>query len=892
MPPSADAPFALSVDSGGSDLPVSGPSPRLSWKPSIAADEYELEATIDGVAQPPARSNSHRFFGWPWHALRSRQRVEWRVRVVHGVWSRWHQFEIGLLDDDWSSQWISPVEGASSTPGTRPAHALRTTFTFHSDLRRARLYSTALGLYEAFINGRRVGTAELTPGSTSYDQTVYAQAADVTDAIQPGENTLEIVLSDGWYRGQVGAFREPAGWGEQLAARAELHLDTADDETTVVGTGPEWTSSPSQITRAGLMGGQTTDFTFASSEAGPVIVDAVTAPPIAWSPAPPVRVIETTAPIALRRLPDGAVVIDFGQNASGWITLADLGPAGARTIIDYGEHTGPDGDLDTSHLDAVHPGKPPIPFHQRDEVISSGRKGEVFTPRHTIHGFRYARLRREGGDLTGLLAASVSMDIVHTALTRTAGLVTSDDDLNRLAGIADWSFRGNAVDVPTDCPTRERLGWTGDYQVFAPTAARLYDVLEFTRKWLRSVRDDQFDDGRIANFSPDGRRAKLNLESQTAMMTGSAGWGDAIVEVPWTMWSAYGDREILAENWDAMVRWVEWALGVARTRRHPSRSARSAEAAPHEEHLWDASFHWGEWLEPAQRAEDGTLINPMQADPAAWFMADKGEVATAFLHRSTRRLADIARILDLHDDADRYGTIAERVRDAWRTEYLNDSGRTETDSQASYVRALDFDLIPEQLRAAAATRLVELVESSGDHLTTGFLSTAKLLPVLTDTGHADAAYRVLFQRTAPSWLGMLDHGATTIWEDWDGVSEDGVARDSLNHYSKGAVANFLHTHVLGLRQAPGGVAWEQFVIAPVIGAGLTHARGWFDSPQGRIDAAWRIDGDDIEIELVVPPASRATIIFPGGEVVEAAQGSVHECRPLVSRESNNTRSRA
>ena len=230
------------------------------------------------------------------------------------------------------------------------------------------------------------------------------------------------------------------------------------------------------------------------------------------------------------------------------------------------------------------------------------------------------------------------MQVVHTDLRRTGTFACSDDDLNRLHEIADWSFRGNAVDVPTDCPTRERLAWTGDYQIFAPTATRLYDVLGFSRKWLRSVRDDQLDDGRIANFSPDGRRIKHHLDDQFAMMTGSAGWGDAIVAVPWELYESYGDEQVLAENWDAMVRWVEWALEKARTERHHAASQQTPEPEPFEEYLWDGTFHWGEWTEPKERAADGTLIDPIKTNPMAWFMADKGEVGTAYLYRSTATL--------------------------------------------------------------------------------------------------------------------------------------------------------------------------------------------------------------------------------------------------------------
>jgi alpha-L-rhamnosidase len=875
------APHDLSIDFGGDGFPVSDASPRLSWTSPIEAAGFELEAEVDEARLGIVPVAGERFVSWPWGELRSRNRARWRVRASGGEWSEWHRFEVGLLNEDWTAEWISPREGRTQ-PGRRPAHVLSTAFRVDAPVARARLYATALGVYEAFVDGVRVGTTELAPGSTSYDRTVYAQAHDVTTTVPQGDHRLELVVSDGWYRGQVGAFRAPAGWGDRLAVRAELHLDLEGDTATVIRSGPGWESRPSVITRADLMDGQTTDFTVNEEPSRPAVEAEGPFPPIGWSPAPPVRAVETRPAESIARLSDGSVVVDFGQNASGWIALGELGPRGTRTEIDYGEHIDAVGDLDLSHLAAVEPGKDPLPFVQHDEVVSSGTTGERFEPRHTVHGFRYVRLQRGDGapipSEASLPADWIRMRVVQTDLRRASSFECSDADLNRLLEAADWSFRGNAVDVPTDCPTRERLGWTGDYQVFAPTAARLYDVLGFTRKWLRSVRDDQLDDGRIANFSPDGRRVKLNPDSRFAMMTGSAGWGDAIVSVPWTMWTVYGDRSVLADNWDAMRRWVEWALRVARTQRHPSRIQRSPEPAPHEQYLWDASFHWGEWLEPAVRAADGTRVNPVHADPFAWFTADKSEVATAYLFRSTLRLGEIAEMLGRDEDAVRYCELAEHIRDAWRREFLDLRGRTVADTQAAYVRALTFGLIPQELRSAAAGRLVELIHEAGDHLATGFLSTADLLPVLADTGHADVAYSVLLQRTSPSWLGMLEAGATTIWEDWDGIADDGAARDSLNHYSKGAVVGFLHTHVLGLRQAEGDVGWERLEVAPVPGGGLAFARGHYDSPQGRVRVAWRLDGDELQVEAVLPAGTRGRIMFPNGDTVPVGPGRTVERR--------------
>lgn len=766
---------------------------------------------------------------------------------------------------------------------TAPAYLLSTAFSLPVDVTEARLYATALGLYTARLNGHRVGRDELAPGSTSYDRTLYAQAHDVTSLITAGDNRIDIELSDGWYRGQVGAFRLPAGWGSTTGIRVELHMALSNGTVQIVRSDQHWTSTRSTTTRADLMAGQTADYTAVPTTAKPVRVDAIIdAPSIDWSPAPPVRVIETRAPVRTWEISDTTWVIDFGQNASGWVRLTDLGPEGTRTVIDYGEFVDSTGNLNTSHLDSDRPGEDPRPFLQRDEVVA-GDRGSVFEPRHTVHGFQYARVSRAGAPFN---PESIEMQVVHTDLQQAGTFECSIPDFNRLHEIADWSFRGNAVDIPTDCPTRERLAWTGDYQVFAPTATRLYDVRGFTRKWLRSVRDDQLDDGRIANFSPDGRRIKHHLDDQFAMMTGSSGWGDAIVAVPWEMYRTYGDSEVLAENYDAMVRWVEWAVEKARTERHHARIQASPEPEPFEQYLWDGTFHWGEWTEPRQRDADGRPIDPIKENPAAWFMSDKGEVGTAYLYRSCATLARVSSILGRDDNAVRYTDLARKVADAWRQAYLLTDGTTTTDSQAAYVRALSFGLIPKALREAATERLVELIRAAGTHLGTGFLATGDLLPVLADAGRADIAYQVLAQRSAPSWLNMIDRGATTIWEDWEGIDDNGVAHDSLNHYSKGAVIRFLHTHTLGLRQDDDSIAWERITIAPVPAPGMTWARGAHRGPQGDITVEWRIDGDRIRITADIPVGTDARIVFPDGSVHHAGPGRFDQSAPVAFASSH------
>jgi alpha-L-rhamnosidase len=433
--------------------------------------------------------------------------------------------------------------------------------------------------------------------------------------------------------------------------------------------------------------------------------------------------------------------------------------------------------------------------------------------------------------------------------------------------MATWSFRGNACDVPTDCPHRERAAWTGDWQVFVPAAAFLYDVAGFSLKWLRDLAAEQLDDGCILNFAPDpGRKRGLaGADVGWRFLSGSSGWADAIVMVPWQLWRAYGDLDLLGEFWPAIVRWLDYAAEMARTQRFHARSTARPEPLPHEHILWDTGFHWGEWLEP------GAPDVPPWAD-------DPGPVATAFLSRSAELASRIAGLLGNDTDEVRFGELAAGARDAWSREFIADDGSLTPSTQATYVRALAFGLVPEEFRAEIADHLVRMIRDAGMHLGTGFLATPYLLQVLADTGHLDVAYDVLLQRTPPSWLAMVDAGATTMWEAWDGMLETGVPKASLNHYSKGAVIEFLHGYVAGIELLDEYPGYQRFRIRPRPGGGITWAEGVHDSPYGRIESSWRVDGGELALTVTIPPGTHAEVVLPDGTVASAEPGmSVHRC---------------
>jgi alpha-L-rhamnosidase len=805
----------------------------------------------------------------------SGQRVEWRVKVWTDVgeseWSAPSWWETGLLDPgDWRARWVAPGEGEVAKPGRRPAHLLRHAFTLPEKIQRARAHATAHGIYELFLNGSRVGDLELTPGFTSYHHALHVQTYDVTGLLAPGENVIGAVLSDGWFRGETGYHRRANGYGDRLALLVQLQVELASGETVVLGTGPDWRCADGEITAADLIEGQEVDLrrarcgwaTPGAPEDGwkPVEPADHDLSRLVSSPAPPVRRVEELRPVRVSALGSGRHLVDLGQNINGWVRVTNLGPTGTRLTLTHGEALGADGDVTMEHLrPRNHDTGELLGAGQVDQVTSAGRQEDVFEPRHTTHGFQFVRVEGCQGSLT---QDDVTGVVVHTDLRRTGWFRCSDERVNRLHEAAVWSFRGNACDVPTDCPQRERAGWTGDWQLFVPTAAFLYDVAGFSLKWLRDLAADQWRDGRVTNVVPDPGRTAERDDDFLASLTGSAGWGDATVIVPWEIWRNYGDRQVLEDQWASMVAWVEFAARTSRERRHPDRAARRPQPAPHEAFLWDSGFHWGEWLAPGESSPDFSAFRTL----------DKGDVATAFLCRSASLLARIARLLEREEDAERYAQLADAVRAAWQAEYIGPDGRITPSTQANHVRALAFGLVPDELRATTIADLVALVREAGTHLGTGFLATPDLLPVLADSGHLDLAYELLFQDTPPSWLTMIDRGATTIWEQWDGIDGGGVPHASLNHYSKGAVISFLHTRVAGIQLPDDGPGYRRFAIRPRPGGGINWAEAVHDSPYGRIESSWRVEGGRFQLHAVVPSGTIARVELPDGRSADVGPG--------------------
>ena len=874
--PETSRPSRVWAEVVGGDALGRGQQPALCWwLPEGSAVQYAYRLrTDDGYDTARVDSAAQSFVRLPVFD-RSRRAVLAQVKLWtdagESEWCDPVRLESGLLRElDWQARWIGVPEAERPEKGSRPAYWLRTLVDV-PPFAEARLYITALGLYEAFLDGTRVGDAELTPGYTQYRARVQYQAHDVAPLLRPGRHVLAVLLADGWYRGQVGLPRAADQFGGDVALRAQVDVRTGPGWQVVAASQPGWRVALSHIIAADLIGGQREDRRLEQAvhdlsfddRSWPMAVPRDVDVAVVRSIAPPVRRVQQIRPVAVRPVRGGdAFVADFGQNFSGWVRLERPGPsipsmpAGGRVTLSHGEWLDRDGDLTTAHLDVDLPVLPErLPVGQVDEVIPTDG-GDVFEPRFTTHGFRYVRIEGHPGplgpdDVTGV--------VVHSDLRRLGWFSCSDDRVSRLHEAVVWSLRSNMCDIPTDCPQRERAGWTGDWQIFAPTAAYLYDVLAFTRKWLADVSLDQRADGCVANVSPCPPAE--GFDGPFGMLNGSAGWGDVVVSAPWDLYQAYGDISLLRETWGIMTAWVRFAAAAAAGARHPDRAAARPEPAAHERYLWDTGFHWGEWLEPG--ADLG--------DFPAFARADKSEVATAYLYHSAATVVRVAGVLGLPEDQWRpYHDIAEGALGAWRREFVRPDGTLAVPTQASHVRALALGLVPEELRAAIAARLAELVGLAGGHLATGFLSAAYLLPVLANTGHLGTAYELLLQDTPPSWLTMMDRGATTMWEEWEGVDGHGVPHASLNHYSKGAVAAFLHRYVAGLRFiAPG---YRTFEVRPRPGGGITSATTRHVSPFGPIEVSWSLRGRSMELDVLVPPGTTATVILPGEKPRDAAPG--------------------
>ena len=824
-------------------------NPRFSWiiesnlqgtlqtawqiQSAISIEQLEKGNLEWDSGKVPSGSSIHN--RWEGPALQSGQRYFWRVRVWDNhdnvsAWSETAFWETGLLNGtDWLAGWIEPdLDEDPMVP--QPSPMLRSEFDARGGIVSARAYVTAHGVYEMHINGRRVGQELFTPGWTSYHNRLQYQTYDITGHLQPGKNAVGVYLGDGWFRGFIGWGDQRNYYGETLALLAQIEITYKDGSKQVFGTDKNWKSSTGPILRSDIYNGEYYDARLEkpgwtstgyndNNWRGVRTADHGTERLIAQQ-APPVLKIQELKPVKIFTTPEGDRVVDMGQNMIGWIRLRVQGPAGTRVTLRHAEVLDRDGNFYTENLRSAD---------QENTYVLRGGGVEVWEPRFTFQGFRYLAVDGYPGDLSPDNLTGV---VIHSEMEPTGHFQSSHPLVNQLQHNIVWGQKGNFLDVPTDCPQRdERMGWTGDIQAFANTANINMNTAGFLTKWLGDLEADQDEAGSIPHVVPHvlGERSY-----------GSAGWADAGLIVPWSLYIYFGDEDILERQYESMKAWVEYM--------------RERAATNETTYLWDVDFSFGDWL------SFSTESNAHY--PGAY--TDFHMIATMFFAHSTDLLRKTAEVLGRHDDVKEYSALFENIREAFLTEYVTRGGRVMSDTQTAYLLALTFNLLPEEIKPVAVNRLVTDVRNRG-HLTTGFLGTPHLNPVLSKYGHTETAYDLLLRENYPSWLYPVTMGATTIWERWDGIKPDGsfqsAGMNSFNHYAYGAIGEWLYEEVAGIK--PSAPGYRSINIKPSPGGGLRHARAIINSMYGRIESAWEFEGDRFTLHVEIPSNTSALVTLPG-----------------------------
>lgn len=738
-------------------------------------------------------------------------------------------------------------QASGTTLASKPAVMFRKEFVLDQPPRRAIAYVTGLGLYELRINGRRVGQDLLTPEWTSYGKRVQYQIYDVTKLLQKGNNAAASLVGEGWYMGRLMGIPGNA-YGNYARFLLQLEIEWPGGHTTTLVTDQSWSSSTRGPIRAsGIYDGETFDAQlepagwdqpgFGLSKAnllsrsstvpgdwrGVRVVGAGPAK-LVWQRNEPIRVTSQLTPISVAEPKPGVYVFDFGQNMVGWCRLKVKGAPGTLVTLRHAEMVNEDGTIYTANLR----GAPQV-----DRFTLKGGAEEILEPRFTYHGFRYV-------ELTGL-AERPNRDtllgrVFHSAAPLAGGFECSNPEINRLMRNVLWTQRANLMSSPNDCPQRdERFGWMGDIQAFAQTAIFNMDMAAFFTKWLQDVRDDQADDGRFPDYAP-------HPGDRNGGFSGAPAWADAGVIVPWRVYQNYADSRLLAEHFDAARRWVDYVH-----RLNPDLVWRQGRGNDYNDWLN------GDWVRQKGWPETGGSV-------------PKEVFATAFFAHSAGLVAQVAGALGQNEEAIRYGKLAADIRRVFNEKFVRPDGRIEGDTQAGYALALNFDLLPEEQRSQAARYLVENIGLYQNHLSTGIQSTHRAMLELTRYGHNDTAALLLTNRTFPSWGYMLENGATTIWERWDGYVKGRGFQDpgmnSFNHWAFGAVGEWVWRHLAGINPDEASPGFKHIVIRPRPCAGLTWVNASYDSIRGTIRTSWRLDHGKYRLQVRIPPNTTATVFVP------------------------------
>ncbi|WP_243077187.1 alpha-L-rhamnosidase [Microbacterium sp. SS28] len=884
-------------------LALATAEPRFSWIAGHAQTAYRLtvETTAGDIVWDSGRvddaDTSLRSYGGP--PLAPDADFVWRVSSWSGDDVRTATSTFGTAPSltDWTASWVRPVQeptvverwtlldwirgaqpDAPVAERLRPAHLLRQRFTLRERPVRGRLHITARGIYSAHLNAQAVGDEVLAPGFDSYTHRISVQTYDVSAQLQAGDNALGVALADGWWAGRIGLTGSSAQFGDTTSATWTLVATFADGTTQTVTSDAGVCSIPGPWRYADLFVGEHFDARelaagwdaadFDDAQWEPVEdagVDARVLVPFRGEPVR--RVAELSARSVTAA--DAGWVVDFGQVIAGRVRLTVRGlPAGHAVAVEHTETLDADGRWFVNIAG--------INKEQRDVFVSAGLDETRWEPEFTFHGFRYARVT----GLDRLDPADVTAIVLSSDLEQTGRFSSSDARLNRLHENVVWSQRANFLSVPTDCPQRERAGWTGDLQVFAQAATNNALVLPFLSRWLDNVRADQRADGRVTVISPyTPYDAEAAAKGQgIGSIVAAAGWSDAIAIVPWVLYERYGDVRVLEENFDAVLAWIGYQTDVAAAGLPAGIDAGqlTPQRRDRQRLLYNTGEHFGDWLTPS------TLEGRPTHEAIGIAPALTSELVAPMFQAHTLTLAArMATVLERDAAAGELAARAAHVRAAFAAEYLDADGALPVELQGMYALALGLDIVPAHLRDRAGDRLAELVRARGNRLDTGFLSVSYLLDALWDTGHRDLARAVLWQDESPSWLYAVDHGATTIWETWDAIAADGTIRAmSLNHYAFGCVDDWLYRRVAGI--APSAPGWRRARIAPDVEAGVDHVSAEVGTPYGPLAVAWERHADTLTVEVAVPFGIDAELLVDDRTVPLAPGRSNHTFTPARS----------
>lgn len=834
--------------------------PRFSWivecdKRATVQTAYRIQvsnspdftSTIWDTGKVESDQSVHVEYGGP--ELQAAVRYLYRIRIWDGnIMSEWSEpafWEMGLLGrGDWSARWIAPSRYKDPSV-LYPCPMMRKTFSIEKEIERARVYVTGLGLYELRLNGRKVGNDFLTPGWTSYKKRIQYQTYDISDDIKAGKNTVGIILGEGWYKGHMTWHNKRNKYGDRVAALVQINITYRDGSEEKVVSDESWKASESPILFSEIYHGETydarlekegwdtpeyDDIDWESTEIMQIGHAALVAQENA-----PARIMMEIKSAGIFKTPKGETVIDMGQNMAGFIRFRANGRRGDKIILRHFEVLDDDGNVFLDNL--VH-------AKQRIEYILKGEAEETFTPHFTYQGFRYIWLEESNrepnlDDFTGL--------VLYSDIETTGYFVCSNIMVNRLQENILWSQKSNFIDIPTDCPQRsERLGWTGDAQIFASTAAYNMDCAAFFSKWLNDLRADQKDDGLVPWVIPDiiseDEYPREWLENTGEKIPTSAAWGDSAVIVPWEVYQAYGDARILKRQYESMKAWIEYIRRQGEN-----------------EYLWNTGFHFGDWA-------------ALDTNPEDRFGATSTDfIATAYYAYSTKLLSKAAKVLGYNNDFHEYDELYKRIVAEFRKEFITATGRLSDQTQTSHAVALFFDLVQPENKKKTVDRFEKLIKKSGYRLWTGFVGIPYLCHALSSNGKSETALKLLFQTKCPSWLYQITKGATTIWEYWNNDTH----KASFNHYAYGSVGSWLYSVLGGITIDEEYPGYKHAKISPLIAADFDYVKTGIKTLYGQLKCEWNRNGDSIRIDISVPHNTSAAVLLPEAKAKAVKENGIN-----------------